>query len=69
MARGTDGLIKPHGGALVDLMVKDKKEAADLVKACGGRTIELSDRGACDVELLTVGRVPHMLPHAVSACV
>ena len=55
ITRGADGLIAPHGGKLVDLLVKDKKEAAELVAACGGRTIELSDRGACDVELLTVG--------------
>jgi sulfate adenylyltransferase len=55
--RGSDGLIAPHGGKLHDLLVKDAKEAAALVASCNGRSMELSDRGACDVELLTVGRV------------
>ena len=55
MKRGADGLIVPHGGALVDLMVTDPKQTAALYAECQGRTIELSDRNACDVELLTVG--------------
>ena len=47
------GLIQPHGGALVDLMVPaDQREAlrqgVDRVVAC-------SDRNACDIELLVVG--------------
>ncbi|EFN57101.1 hypothetical protein CHLNCDRAFT_143915 [Chlorella variabilis] len=47
------GLIAPHGGKLVNLMLPaDKKQAA--VDSCN-KTIELSDRNACDVELLTVG--------------
>mmetsp|Transcript_32072 Transcript_32072/g.38852 ORF Transcript_32072/g.38852 Transcript_32072/m.38852 type:complete len:453 (+) Transcript_32072:20-1378(+) len=49
------GLIAPHGGAVVDRMVTDAKQKEDLIAACGGVTLELSDRNACDVELLTVG--------------
>ena len=47
------GLIRPHGGTLVDLMVE-----ADQREAVGGaidRVVECSDRNACDVELLVVG--------------
>jgi len=47
------GLQVPHGGKLVDLMVADSEKAA--VKASASKTMELSDRGACDVELLCVG--------------
>ncbi|GAB4819847.1 hypothetical protein N2152v2_006893 [Parachlorella kessleri] len=47
------GLISPHGNKLVDLMLpEDKKQAA--IDSCT-KTIELSDRNACDVELLVVG--------------
>ncbi|KAI3434657.1 hypothetical protein D9Q98_002721 [Chlorella vulgaris] len=47
------GLIAPHGDKLVNLMLPaDKKQAA--IDSCN-KTIELSDRNACDVELLTVG--------------
>ena len=55
VSRGQDGLIVPHGGALVDLLVADAKKKADLVASCDGRVIHLSDRNACDVELLIVG--------------
>ena len=66
MARGPDGLIVPHGGgALVDTMVRDAKKQADLVASCNGVTLPLSDRNACDVELLTVGCVP---VHNAGAC-
>jgi len=47
------GLIRPHGGTLVDLMV-----AADQRQAVAGtvdRVVACSDRNACDVELLVVG--------------
>lgn len=47
------GLIAPHGGKLVDLMLPEDKKAAAVSSAT--KTIELSDRNACDVELLTVG--------------
>lgn len=49
------GLQTPHGGNLVDLMVGDGAKAA--VAASATKTIELSDRNACDVELLIVGYV------------
>ena len=46
-------LIEPHGGSLVNLMAP-AGEAASIAASCS-RTLELSDRNACDVELLTVG--------------
>lgn len=49
-----DGLQAPHGGALVDLMLTSDAAKQAAVKECT-QTIELSDRNACDVELLTVG--------------
>ena len=47
------GVIAPYGGTLVDLMVAEADRAA--VKAMATKTIECSDRNACDVELLCVG--------------
>ena len=47
------GVIAPYGGTLVDLMVAEADRAA--VKATATKTIECSDRTACDVELLCVG--------------
>ncbi|MEB3349426.1 MAG: sulfate adenylyltransferase [Cyanobacteriota bacterium] len=47
------GLIAPHGGSLVDLMVP--AEQHDAVRADVDRVVECSDRNACDVELLVVG--------------
>jgi sulfate adenylyltransferase len=47
------GLIAPHGGKLIDLMLPEGEKAAAAASCT--RTIELSDRNACDVELLTVG--------------
>jgi len=44
----------PHGGALMDLMVKDPAQAAAL-KSASVRTIELSERQACDVFCLLHG--------------
>ncbi|PNH02112.1 Sulfate adenylyltransferase [Tetrabaena socialis] len=51
----SDGLQVPHGvdAKLVNLMAPADQHAA-LVSSCNKR-IELSDRNACDVELLTVG--------------
>ncbi|PSC72960.1 Sulfate adenylyltransferase isoform A [Micractinium conductrix] len=46
-------LIAPHGGKLVNLMLPEDKKAAAVASAT--KTIELSDRNACDVELLCVG--------------
>ncbi len=47
------GLIAPHGGSLVNLMVAAGQREA--VKASVSRRLECSDRNACDVELLVVG--------------
>ncbi|MEB3308182.1 MAG: sulfate adenylyltransferase [Cyanobacteriota bacterium] len=47
------GLIAPHGGALVDLLVP--AQAQEALKAGATRVVECSDRNACDVELLVVG--------------
>ncbi|GBG34052.1 Sulfate adenylyltransferase [Hondaea fermentalgiana] len=46
--------IPAHGGELVDLMVKDEAEKQKL-KSSVDTTMELSDRNACDVELLVNG--------------
>eukprot|EP00213_Chloropicon_mariensis_P000374 CAMPEP_0197482668 /NCGR_PEP_ID=MMETSP1309-20131121/56473_1 /TAXON_ID=464262 /ORGANISM="Genus nov. species nov., Strain RCC998" /LENGTH=555 /DNA_ID=CAMNT_0043025211 /DNA_START=170 /DNA_END=1838 /DNA_ORIENTATION=- len=50
-----EGMTSPHGGELVNLMVTDAAEKSKLIASCEGRTIECSDRNACDIELLTVG--------------
>jgi sulfate adenylyltransferase len=47
------GLITPHGGALVNLMAAAGER--ETLKAGASRSIECSDRNACDVELLVVG--------------
>jgi sulfate adenylyltransferase len=47
------GVIAPYGGTLVDLMVPSAEHAA--LKASATKTLECSDRNACDVELLVVG--------------
>lgn len=47
------GLISPHGGKLVDLMLPEAQRQA-AIDSCT-KAVELSDRNACDVELLTVG--------------
>ena len=47
------GLIDPHGGSLVDLMVP--AEQREAVRAGVDRVVACSDRNACDVELLVVG--------------
>ena len=45
----------PHGGRLVDLKL-NKEDLNEVIESCD-RTIELSHRGACDVELLSNGQV------------
>lgn len=52
--RDYTGHIPPHGGSLVDLMVKDSDYKKVLIDSCNHKQ-ECSDRNACDVELLTVG--------------
>ena len=44
----------PHGGKLVDLAVTDASVRAKLLAACT-KTVELSERQSCDVELLVNG--------------
>ncbi len=46
-------LQAPHGNKLQNLMLPDDKKAA-AVQACT-KSLELTDRNACDVELLIVG--------------
>ena len=46
-------LQTPHGGKLVELLLPTSA-AAEAVASCN-KTMECSDRNACDVELLTVG--------------
>ena len=48
-------LILPYGGALVNMMAP--AEAADELKAYAGRlpSVQLSERSACDLELLATG--------------
>ena len=53
MSATATGLIAPHGGPLVDLMVPAVEREA--VKASATKVVECSDRNACDVELLVVG--------------
>ena len=53
MSAMSNKLISPHGDKLVNLMVDPAKAAS--VEASATRTLELSDRNACDVELLCVG--------------
>jgi sulfate adenylyltransferase len=53
MSATATGLIPPHGGSLVDLMVPTAEREA--VKASATKVVECSDRNACDVELLVVG--------------
>ena len=51
----TPTLITPYGGELVDLVVP-REEAGDLKARAGGLpSIQLSDRAACDLELLATG--------------
>jgi sulfate adenylyltransferase len=52
-ARAATGLISPHGGVLVDLMLP--ADQRDAVRQGVDRQLECSDRNACDVELLVVG--------------
>lgn len=48
-----DGLQAPHGDKLVNLMVPEAQRQA-VIDSCT-KTLECSDRNACDVELLIVG--------------
>jgi sulfate adenylyltransferase len=49
------GLIPPHGGKLVDLIVSDARRAERSAAATKLPRIKLSEREQCDLELLAVG--------------
>ncbi|WP_216902257.1 sulfate adenylyltransferase [Synechococcus sp. CCY 9618] len=53
----TSGLIDPHGGSLVDLMVPEdqREEVRAAARSSVDKVVECSHRNACDVELLIVG--------------
>jgi sulfate adenylyltransferase len=53
VAATADGLQAPHGNKLVSLRTAEEGKAA-VVASCT-KKMELSDRNACDVELLMVG--------------
>ncbi len=46
-------VIAPYGGTLVDLMVHG--EMRQSIQESASKTIECSDRNACDIELLVIG--------------
>lgn len=46
-------LQTPHGGKLVDLMLPEAQKAAEIASCT--KEMDLSDRNACDTELLVVG--------------
>lgn len=49
-------LIVPYGGRLVDLVVGDEEEGKELVaRAPSMRSLQLSPRSRCDLELLATG--------------
>ena len=53
VSRGADGKILPHGSSgLVDLMLQG--QAAEEARSRCQHQVELTERQACDVELLTV---------------
>ena len=49
----SEGLIKPYGGKLINLMASSQE--ADELKKSSLKTLHCSDRNACDIELLLVG--------------
>ena len=52
--RGADGLILPHGSDALRASTAAGAAAAQLKAACNLQ-LELTERQACDVELLSVG--------------
>lgn len=52
--RNSDGLIVPHGGELVDLIIKEESDKQAAIDSCT-TSIELNDRQMCDVELIMNG--------------
>ena len=51
--KNLEGLIKPYGGELINLMASD--QVAKELKKNSFKTLNCSDRNACDIELLLIG--------------
>ena len=51
--RNSEGLIKPYGGELINLMAS--AEEAEELKKSSFKILNCSDRNACDIELLLIG--------------
>ena len=51
--KNLDGLIEPYGGKLINLMTH--AEEAEELKKNSFKTLNCSDRNACDIELLLIG--------------
>jgi sulfate adenylyltransferase len=51
--KNIDGLIQPYGGELTNLMASDQKTKE--LKKNSFKTLNCSDRNACDFELLLIG--------------
>ena len=51
----TSSLIAPYGGKLVDLLVQDEQLEARKEYASYLRSVQISQRAMCDLELLAVG--------------
>ncbi len=47
------GIIPPYGGKLIDLMVPENQK--ETIKTKSTKSIECTDRNACDIELLVIG--------------
>jgi sulfate adenylyltransferase len=52
---GTSRLISPYGGRLVDLVASGEARAALRQRAATFRSVQLSPRSVCDLELLATG--------------
>eukprot|EP01060_Flectonema_neradi_P029784 TRINITY_DN419_c2_g1_i1.p1 TRINITY_DN419_c2_g1~~TRINITY_DN419_c2_g1_i1.p1 ORF type:complete len:400 (+),score=107.99 TRINITY_DN419_c2_g1_i1:66-1265(+) len=48
-------LNTPHGGSLINTMVTDEAQKADLIARCNGVTFELNERQSCDTQLIATG--------------
>jgi sulfate adenylyltransferase len=49
------GLIPPYGGTLVDLVARGDEREALIEHSVGLRSVQLSSRSLCDIELLATG--------------
>lgn len=52
---GTESLIEPYGGVLVDLLVPAGEREEALARAAALPRVKLTTRGICDLELLATG--------------